>query len=88
MAKTPEQKINAFTTALELPETLDALLSGPIAGVRLWLKTVGWRRTDRHNVEIWEAPYDLKWCVGGVSIQSAVKAHLRNMGYDTKGLRV
>ncbi len=88
MAKTSEQKINAFTTIIELPPGLAAVIGGPIAGIRDWLKRGGWRRGDRHNVEIWEAPFDLKWCVGGVSVQSAVKAHLRNMGFDTKGLRV
>lgn len=83
-----EAKIRRFTQNLtDPPAVIVDLLAGPVADIRLWLKSKGWRRADRHNEELWNAPLDLKWTCVGVSLASAVKAQLRQEGLDTSKLR-
>lgn len=64
------------------------VLTWTASSVRIWLKTKGWVRKDRHGEELWEAPFDLKWTSAGVSLLSAVKAQLRHEGYDTTNLKI
>lgn len=78
---------------LDLSEELITLFTDPdIQKARSWLKSQGWRRADRSSQgkseELWDAPFDLKWTCCGISLGSAIKAQLRQLGYDTRKVRV